>query len=129
MVLATVNLASGSLEQRLQQTDASVGLQYSLKAAKLILDLKQYTHIYRHAQKACMGTSLTAQWLRLCASTAGSMASIPGWGIKIPQVCYHVHTYAHYACMSHRQHIHINLYTQSFHTLLVSKNLMSVSNN
>ena len=29
------------------------------------------------------GTSLTFQWLRLCASTAGSTSSIPGWGTKI----------------------------------------------
>jgi len=29
------------------------------------------------------GTSLAVQWLRLCASTAGSTASIPGQGIKI----------------------------------------------
>ena len=28
--------------------------------------------------------SLAVQWLRLCASTAGGMGSIPGWGIKIP---------------------------------------------
>ena len=34
------------------------------------------------------GTSLEAQWLRLCASAPGSMGSIPGWGTKIPRaVC------------------------------------------
>ena len=26
------------------------------------------------------GTSLVVQWLRLCASNAGGMGSIPGWG-------------------------------------------------
>ena len=31
-----------------------------------------------------MGTSLVVQWLRICASTAGGMGSIPGWGTKIP---------------------------------------------
>ena len=30
------------------------------------------------------GTSLAAQWLRLHASSAGSISSIPGWGTKIP---------------------------------------------
>ena len=30
------------------------------------------------------GTSLAVQWLRLCASNAGDMGSIPGWGTKIP---------------------------------------------
>ena len=30
------------------------------------------------------GTSLVVQWLRLCASNAGGMDSIPGWGTKIP---------------------------------------------
>ena len=30
-----------------------------------------------------IGTSLAIQWLRLCASTAGSEGSIPGRGTKI----------------------------------------------
>ena len=30
------------------------------------------------------GTSLVVQWLRLCASIAGGMGLIPGWGNKIP---------------------------------------------
>ena len=29
-------------------------------------------------------TSLAVQWLRLCASSAGGIGSIPGWGTKIP---------------------------------------------
>ena len=29
------------------------------------------------------GTSLLVQWLRHCASTAGSVGLIPGWGTKI----------------------------------------------
>ena len=32
-----------------------------------------------------MGTSLAVQWLRLCASTAGAVGLIPGWGTKIPR--------------------------------------------
>ena len=32
-----------------------------------------------------LGTFLVVQWLRLHASTAGGMGSIPGWGTKIPQ--------------------------------------------
>ena len=35
------------------------------------------------------GTSLVVQWLRLCASNAQSMCSIPGWGTKIPHVAQH----------------------------------------
>ena len=31
------------------------------------------------------GPSLLVQWLRLCASTAGCMGAIPGWGTKILQ--------------------------------------------
>ena len=31
-----------------------------------------------------MWTSLAVQWLRLGASNAGGMGSIPGWGTKIP---------------------------------------------
>ena len=31
-----------------------------------------------------MGTSLVVQWLRLRASTAGGVGSIPGQGTKIP---------------------------------------------
>ena len=36
-----------------------------------------------------LGTSLVVQWLRLCASTAEGMGSIPGQGIKtlMPHVC------------------------------------------
>ena len=30
-----------------------------------------------------IGSSLVVQWLRLQASTAGGMGSIPGWGTKI----------------------------------------------
>ena len=35
-------------------------------------------------QKLFLGTSLAVHWLRLHASTAGGMGSIPGWGTKIP---------------------------------------------
>ena len=35
--------------------------------------------------KLIMGTSLAAQWLGLCTSTAGRERSIPGQGTKIPQ--------------------------------------------
>ena len=30
------------------------------------------------------GTSLAVQWLSFCASTAGGVGSVPGWGTKIP---------------------------------------------
>ena len=36
-----------------------------------------------------MGTSLAVQWLRLRASTAGGMGSIPGQGTKIPHAALH----------------------------------------
>ena len=38
------------------------------------------------------GTSLAVQWLRLCASTAGGVGSIPGWGTKIPHAVCHGQT-------------------------------------
>ena len=34
-------------------------------------------------------TSLEVQWLRLCASYAGSIGLIPGWGTKIPHTTWH----------------------------------------
>ena len=34
--------------------------------------------------KVIPGTSPVVQWLRLCASNAGGMGSIPGGGTKIP---------------------------------------------
>ena len=42
-------------------------------------------------QEATMfsGTSLVAQWLRLCISNAGGMGSIPGRGTKIPYTLCH----------------------------------------
>ena len=33
-----------------------------------------------------MGNSLAVQWLGLCAFTAESLGSIPGWGTKIARV-------------------------------------------
>ena len=39
--------------------------------------------------KVCLGTSLVVQWLRLCASNAGGVGLIPGWGMKIPHVSQH----------------------------------------
>ena len=35
-------------------------------------------------------TSLAVQWLRLCASKAGDMGLIPGWGTKILYTVYSV---------------------------------------
>ena len=36
-----------------------------------------------------IGTSLVAQWLRLCASNAGGVGSIPGQGTKTPHATKH----------------------------------------
>ena len=41
---------------------------------------------YRRAEG---GTSLEAQWSRLCASNAGSMDSVHGWATKIPHTTWH----------------------------------------
>ena len=38
-----------------------------------------------------LGTSLAVQWLRLHASNAGGMSSIPGQGTKIPHAEGHGH--------------------------------------
>ena len=40
-------------------------------------------------QRLCLGSLLGVQRLRLCASTAGGMGSIPGWGTKIPHAAQH----------------------------------------
>ena len=36
-----------------------------------------------------IGTSLVAQWLRLCASNADGVGSIPGQGTKTPHATKH----------------------------------------
>ena len=42
------------------------------------------SHVFLgHLEMLALGTSLVVQWLRLCASTARGMGSIPGWGTKI----------------------------------------------
>ena len=48
---------------------------------------KYLTIVYIRNQKT--GTSLVVQWWRLCASTAGSMGSIPGWRMGIPHAMWH----------------------------------------
>ena len=35
------------------------------------------------------GTPLLVQWLRLCASNAGDVGLIPGWGTKISHAMWH----------------------------------------
>ena len=39
-------------------------------------------------QYICVGTSLTIQWLRLCASNTGSTGLIPSLGTKIPHASH-----------------------------------------
>ena len=48
------------------------------------LKLTQYCKSTILQKKIKTGTSVAVQWLRLCASTAGGMGSIPGRGTKIP---------------------------------------------
>ena len=40
-------------------------------------------------QQETRETFLAVQWLRLCASNAGGVGLIPGWGIKIPHIVHH----------------------------------------
>ena len=49
--------------------------------------VKQVTRIFGFPAdiKVIFGDSLVAEWLGLCASSAGGTGSIPGWGTKIPQ--------------------------------------------
>ena len=42
-----------------------------------------------HTEKSELGTSLVLQSLRILASTAGCMGSIPGQGTKIPHALQH----------------------------------------
>ena len=44
---------------------------------------------FKHHLSYLVETSLEVQWLRLCASNAEGMNSIPGWRIKIPHTMQH----------------------------------------
>ena len=46
--------------------------------------LKSLMDKVEHIQEWMGGNSLAVQWLRLCASTAGGMGLISGWGTKVP---------------------------------------------
>ena len=39
--------------------------------------------------KSRLGTSLSIQWLRLCAPTGAGMGSVPWWGTKVPHAMWH----------------------------------------
>ena len=39
--------------------------------------------------KSRLGTSLSIQWLSLCAPTGAGMGSVPRWGTKIPHATWH----------------------------------------
>ena len=62
----------------------TVGLQNSLKSRRMISPA-----LFFFIKIALAGTSLAVQWLRLCASTAGGMGSIPGQGSKILHTKWH----------------------------------------
>ena len=55
------------------------------KATEMFEILRSKRKCFRNGR----GTSLAAQWLRLCTSTAGDMGSIPGGGTKIPHAAPH----------------------------------------
>ena len=44
---------------------------------------------YTEQKTLLLGTSLEVQWLKLCASNAEGVGSIPGRGTKIPHATYH----------------------------------------
>ena len=46
--------------------------------------LKSLMDKVEHIQEWMGGNSLAVQWLRLCASTAGGMGLISGWGNQTP---------------------------------------------
>ena len=50
--------------------------------------LKSLMDKVEHIQEWMGGNSLVVQWLRLCASTAGGMGLISGWGNKILHVAW-----------------------------------------
>ena len=54
--------------------------------SQLSSDPKLLYTAYSPQSNADPGTFQAVQWLRLCASTARGMGSIPGWGIKILRV-------------------------------------------
>ena len=57
---------------------------FSTTSERLRLGVK----IFTYQKSAGVGTSLAVQWLRLGASTAEGMGSIPGWGTRshIPRI-------------------------------------------
>ena len=48
----------------------------------------QRYHVICDKKKRASGVSQVVQWLRLHASTAGGMGSIPGLGTKIPHAAW-----------------------------------------
>ena len=44
---------------------------------------EKHTKYNKGLLKTCDGTSLVAQWLRLCAPNAGDLGSIPGQGTRL----------------------------------------------
>ena len=59
-------------------------MEFEIKNAILfMLAFPKMKHLGINLTKYIQGTSLVVQWLRLCASIAGGMGLIPGWGTKI----------------------------------------------
>ena len=64
-----------------------------LTILKNILITVEYLHHLLRTYFICKilktGTSLQVQWLKLCASNAGDLCLISGWGTKIPHAWWH----------------------------------------
>ena len=57
----------------------------NMVGSNLSADLFSIWHL---SKRNVFGTSLVVLWLRLCASNAGGVGSIPGWGTKIPNAMH-----------------------------------------
>ena len=77
-----------------------------------------------YTENVALGTSLMVQWLRLCASNAGAMGLMSGWGTNIPNgkwhgqilkyICIYIYIYA-YTYIYMYIYIHTHIYFQRKH--------------
>ena len=69
------------------------------------------------------GTPLAVHWLRLDASTAGGMSSIPGWGSKISHAVWHSQKVKKLKQMQKK----INLIKKNFYQKILKRVQMNLS--
>ena len=66
------------------KTKCGIDLQWNITHPLKRKEIPTHATIRMNLKDTMLGSSLVVQWLRLLASTAGSVGSIPGRGTKIP---------------------------------------------